>query len=155
MWIVIFFLPQDDEKHLRKIKESDPALVILSPPHAHGENILNGTGTSLATISKVDIDICPDVEIKDKGDYLTHDQEQGRLSGISNCEDLTGLPVSNGSEAQDYQLQHGSKLVTKPRTHLGKQTDIEDMGDMDDTMKLLHGIPTKNTLPEFKVRKMP
>ncbi|KAK6480702.1 serine/threonine-protein kinase Nek4-like [Huso huso] len=140
----------DEEKHLRKIKESDPALEILSPPHALAENILSGTGTSLATISKVDIDICPDIERKDKGDYLTHDQEQGRLSGISNCEDLTGLPVSNGSEAQDYQLQYGSKLVTKTRTQLGKRTDIEDMGDIDDTMKLLHGIPTKNTLPELK-----
>ncbi|MBN3275588.1 NEK4 kinase, partial [Polyodon spathula] len=139
----------DEEKHLRKIKESDTALEILSPPHSLGENIPNGTGTSLATISKVDIDVCPNTERKDKGDYLTHGQEPGGLSGVSNSEDLTGLPVSNGSEAQDYQLRHGSKLATRTRTQLGKLTDLEDMGDMDDTMKLLHGIPTKKPLPEL------
>ncbi|XP_041080092.1 serine/threonine-protein kinase Nek4-like isoform X2 [Polyodon spathula] len=143
----------DEEKHLRKIKESDTALEILSPPHSLGENIPNGTGTSLATISKVDIDVCPNTERKDKGDYLTHGQEPGGLSGVSNSEDLTGLPVSNGSEAQDYQLRHGSKLATRTRTQLGKLTDLEDMGDMDDTMKLLHGIPTKKPLPELNVRK--
>ncbi|XP_014354513.1 serine/threonine-protein kinase Nek4 isoform X2 [Latimeria chalumnae] len=99
---------------------------------------LNTTGTSLATVSNVDIDILPVSEVKNpKSDHLIRDKKMRHPVVCDEVEPRRPLTCAQSNQARPYR---GAKLVAKAQSKPNKQTEVEIMEEKDDTMKLLQPI---------------
>ncbi|XP_066554004.1 serine/threonine-protein kinase Nek4 isoform X2 [Amia ocellicauda] len=147
-------LKMKEEIHLRQNKANNAVSEAHPPPKAApqqacGQELLNDTGSSLATISNIDIDLKPGEERNPtKGEHLTRDRSSKRLSDV--CSSGESKRVSNGSEDRDSQLHKELKPANETKLPSDKLNHPVDMDEKDDTMKLLQSIDTQNKTPELK-----
>ncbi|XP_029455300.1 serine/threonine-protein kinase Nek4 isoform X2 [Rhinatrema bivittatum] len=99
------------------------------------KNVLDSTGLSIVTVSRVDIDIVPVERENSEGSHLIQD-ERGQNSSTSNKTESKGLP--KGSQLKDDQ--HNTKAASKPESKVFNLTTADDMEKLDDTMKLLQPV---------------
>uniref|UniRef100_K7FW28 Serine/threonine-protein kinase Nek4 n=1 Tax=Pelodiscus sinensis TaxID=13735 RepID=K7FW28_PELSI len=101
------------------------------------KNEKNSTGVSIATISKVDIDILLSEKRDSKSDHLLKDNQAKRLSIPS---DLESKITSNGSQTKEDRQQQNSEPASRTETLDSKQFTVDVAGEGGDTLKLLQPV---------------
>ncbi|XP_074861061.1 serine/threonine-protein kinase Nek4 isoform X2 [Carettochelys insculpta] len=100
------------------------------------KNKKNCTGVSIATVSKVDIDILSERR-NSKNDHLLKDNQAGCLNIPG---DLESKITSNGSQTKEDRLQQNSKPTSRTETVDSKQLAVDVRDEDDDTLKLLQPV---------------
>uniref|UniRef100_K7FW39 Serine/threonine-protein kinase Nek4 n=1 Tax=Pelodiscus sinensis TaxID=13735 RepID=K7FW39_PELSI len=130
----------NEEKHVIKdktfeIHSSEKSAAELEKNANKNEK--NSTGVSIATISKVDIDILLSEKRDSKSDHLLKDNQAKRLSIPS---DLESKITSNGSQTKEDRQQQNSEPASRTETLDSKQFTVDVAGEGGDTLKLLQPV---------------
>ncbi|XP_053890853.1 serine/threonine-protein kinase Nek4 isoform X4 [Malaclemys terrapin pileata] len=130
----------NEEKHLIKDQTFEiypsekPAAV---PEKNANKNEKNSTGVSIATISKVDIDILLSERRNSKSDHLLQDNKARCLSIPSEVESKI---TSNGPQTKEDRLQQNSKPGSRTEIVDSKHFAVDVADEGDDTLKLLQPV---------------
>nr|XP_048713726.1 glycosyltransferase 8 domain-containing protein 1 isoform X10 [Caretta caretta] len=130
----------NEEKHLIKDKtfEIHPSEKPAAEPEKNAnKNEKNSTGVSIATISKVNIDILLSERRNSKSDHLLQDNKARCLSIPSEVESKI---TSNGPQTKEDRLQQNSKQVSRTEIVDSKQFAAVVSDEGDDTLKLLQPV---------------
>ncbi|XP_038265516.1 serine/threonine-protein kinase Nek4 isoform X2 [Dermochelys coriacea] len=130
----------NEEKHLIKDKtfEIHPSEKPAAEPEKNAnKNENSSTGVSIATISKVDIDILLSERRNSKSDHLLQDNKARCLSIPSEVESKI---TSNGPQTKEDRLQQNSKQGSRTEIVDSKQFAAVVTGEGDDTLKLLQPV---------------
>ncbi|XP_043408161.1 serine/threonine-protein kinase Nek4 isoform X10 [Chelonia mydas] len=130
----------NEEKHLIKDKtfEIHPSEKPAAEPEKNAnKNEKNSTGVSIATISKVNIDILLSERRNSKSDHLLQDNKARCLSIPSEVESKI---TSNGPQTKEDRLQQNSKQVSGTEIVDSKQFAAVVSDEGDDTLKLLQPV---------------
>ncbi|XP_024051454.2 serine/threonine-protein kinase Nek4 isoform X3 [Terrapene carolina triunguis] len=130
----------NEEKHL--IKDQTFEIYPSEKPAAEPEknankNEKNSTGVSIATISKVDIDILLSERRNCKSDHLLQDNKARCLSIPSEVESKI---TSNGPQTKEDRLQQNSKPGSRTEIVDSKHFAVDVADEGDDTLKLLQPV---------------
>ncbi|XP_034633010.1 serine/threonine-protein kinase Nek4 isoform X3 [Trachemys scripta elegans] len=130
----------NEEKHLIKDQTFEiypsekPAAV---PEKNANKNEKNSTGVSIATVSKVDIDILLSERRNSKSDHLLQDNKARCLSIPSEVESKI---TSNGPQTKEDRLQQNSKPGSRTEIVDSKHFAVDVADEGDDTLKLLQPV---------------
>ncbi|TFK04972.1 peroxisomal trans-2-enoyl-CoA reductase-like [Platysternon megacephalum] len=130
----------NEEKHLIKDKTFEiypsekPA---AEPEKIENKNEKNSTGVSIATISKVDIDILLSERRNSKSDHLLQDNKARCFSIPSEVESKI---TSNGPQIKEDRLQQNSKPGSRTEIVDSKHFAVDVADEGDDTLKLLQPV---------------
>ncbi|XP_077678314.1 serine/threonine-protein kinase Nek4 isoform X7 [Eretmochelys imbricata] len=130
----------NEEKHLIKDEtfEIHPSEKPAAEPEKNAnKNEKNSTGVSIATISKVNIDILLSERRNSKSDHLLQDNKARCLSIPSEVESKI---TSNGPQTKEDRLQQNSKQVSRTEIVDSKQFAAVVSDEGDDTLKLLQPV---------------
>ncbi|XP_074986699.1 serine/threonine-protein kinase Nek4 isoform X10 [Caretta caretta] len=130
----------NEEKHLIKDKtfEIHPSEKPAAEPEKNAnKNEKNSTGVSIATISKVNIDILLSERRNSKSDHLLQDNKARCLSIPSEVESKI---TSNVPQTKEDRLQQNSKQVSRTEIVDSKQFAAVVSDEGDDTLKLLQPV---------------
>ncbi|XP_039626400.1 serine/threonine-protein kinase Nek4 isoform X3 [Polypterus senegalus] len=138
-------LKMNEEKGAKKIKKHDLPLESPLPakpslPPAFSGDAVNTLNASLATLSKVDIDMKPDDPNK-----RTPDPETEQISSVTSAEEL-----KKPSKVQELYRRLGSKTAEKSKRPLAKQNHFQNMDENEDTAELLRGLPSKTNSADIQ-----
>ncbi|XP_042717670.1 serine/threonine-protein kinase Nek4 isoform X3 [Chrysemys picta bellii] len=130
----------NEEKHLIKDQtfEIYPSEKPVAEPEKNAnKNEKNSTGVSIATISKVDIDILLSERRNSKSDHLLQDNKARCLSIPSEVESKI---TSNGPQTKEDRLQQNSKPGSRTEIVDSKHFAVDVADEGDDTLKLLQPV---------------
>ncbi|XP_067424144.1 serine/threonine-protein kinase Nek4 isoform X2 [Emydura macquarii macquarii] len=130
----------NEDTHLIKDKtfEIHPSEIPTAEPEKKAnKNERNSTGVSIATISKVDIDILPSERRNSKSDHLLQDNKARHLS-IPN--EVECKITSNGPQTEEEALQKNSEPGSRTENVDSKQFAVDVADEGDDTLKLLQPV---------------
>ncbi|XP_028679946.1 serine/threonine-protein kinase Nek4 isoform X3 [Erpetoichthys calabaricus] len=138
-------LRMNEEKGAKKIKKHDLPLESPLPakpslPPAFSGDAVNTLNASLATLSKVDIDMKPDDPNK-----RTPDPETEYISNVTSAEEL-----KKPSKVQELYRRLGSKTAEKSKRPVAKQNHFQNMDENEDTAELLRGLPSKTNSADIQ-----
>ncbi|XP_044879564.1 serine/threonine-protein kinase Nek4 isoform X2 [Mauremys mutica] len=130
----------NEEKHL--IKEKTFEIYPSEKPAAEPEknankNEKNSTRVSIATVSKVDIDILLSERRNSKSDHLLQDNKARCLSMPSEVESKI---TSNGPQTKEDRLQQNSEPGSRTEIVDSKHFAVDVADEADDTLKLLQPV---------------
>ncbi|KAM7170671.1 serine/threonine-protein kinase Nek4 isoform 2-T2 [Macrochelys suwanniensis] len=127
----------NEEKNLIKEKtfEINPSEKPAAEPEKNAnKNENSSTGVSIATVSKVDIDILLSERRNSKSDHFLQDNRARCLSIPSEVESKI---TSNGPQIKEDKLQQNSKPGSRTEIVDSKQFALDVADEGDDTLKLL------------------
>ncbi|XP_032661697.1 serine/threonine-protein kinase Nek4 isoform X2 [Chelonoidis abingdonii] len=130
----------NEEKHLIKDKtfEIYPSEKPAAEPEKNAnKNQKNSTGVSIATVSKVDIDILLSERRNSKSDHLLQDNKARCLS--IPCE-VESKITSNGPQTKEDRLQQNSEPGSRNEIVDSKHFAVDVANEGDDTFKLLQPV---------------